>query len=171
MVGSGATADELQDAMTMPACRPPVKQIVTSLEGEYPCDALFWNTWQDGLGQICKDLGVEHIDIDPYSPWPSDEPMCENRVKTPHTMCERCTVVLAKCSEYQMDPHKTDPTTKPSQQPHGKKTMWCNQCEMYVEPTDFGPEKDVCPYHQRVYQSEEGPVYMYDEFNQDGEEL
>ena len=105
------TDDELQDAMTMPSCRPPVEQIVTSLEGEYSCDAFFWNTKYPGLGQICKDLGVELVDIDCYTPWDYDEPMCENRVKTPHTMCERCTVVLARCNEYRNDPDKTDPTT------------------------------------------------------------
>jgi hypothetical protein len=28
----------------------------------------------------------------------------------------------------------------------------------------------VCKWHQRVIQTEEGSVFMYDEFNQDGEE-
>ena len=147
-----------------------VTGIVTSQEGEYSCDAFFWNTWQQGLGQICKDLGVELVNIDPYVKWDFSEPMCENRVKTPHTMCERCTVVFARCNEYRNDPDKTDPTTKPSQQPHGTQTMYCNKCESYVAPITFGDETDLCPNHQRVYQSEEGPVFLYEEFDQDGEE-
>jgi len=68
------------------------------------------------------------------------------------------------------DTTQIDPTNKRSQQPHDDKTMYCNACEMYVKPTSFGGEKDLCPYHQRSYQSEEGIVMMYDEFNQDGEE-
>ena len=147
-----------------------VTGIVTSQDGEYSCDAYFWNAWQQGLGQICKDLGVELVNIDPYVKWDFSEPMCENRVKTSHTMCERCTVVLARCNEYRNDPDKTDTTTKPSQQPHGTKTTYCNRCDMYMTPIDFGDEKGVCPNHQRVYQSEEGPVYLYEEFDQDGEE-
>ena len=135
---------------------------------DYPCDAYFWNASYEGLGQICKDLGVEDNQIDPYVSWDFDEPMCQNRVEKDHTLCERCARVLAKCNEYRMDLDKMDPTTKPSQQPHGTQTMYCNQCQCYVAPTDFGDEKDVCPNHQRVYQSEEGPVFMYEEFDQDG---
>ena len=163
------TDDELQDAMTIPSCGTPPAAISTSKTGKYYCDASFWNTPYPGLGQICKDLGVEDGSVDCYSHWDYNDVMCDNKVNTEHSLCERCLIVLAMCSKYQMDPHKTDPTTKPSQQPHGKKTMWCNQCEMYVAPTDFGPMKDICPYHQQVYQSEEGPVFMYDEFDQDGE--
>lgn len=49
------------------------------------------------------------------------------------------------------------------------KTMYCNSCQMYVKPTLWYGEK-VCPYHQRTMQTEDGVVFMYDEFNQDGEE-
>ena len=39
-----------------------------------------------------------------------------------------------------------------------------------VKSTLWQGEK-VCPYHQRVgYDSEGVPYFMYDEFNQDGEE-
>lgn len=38
-----------------------------------------------------------------------------------------------------------------------------------VESTTWEGEQ-VCPWHQRIMQTEEGPVFMYDEFNQDGEE-
>jgi len=62
-----------------------------------------------------------------------------------------------------------EPWTKRSQQPHGDCTMYCNMCEMYVKPTKWDGE-DVCPYHQRTMMTEEGPVSMYEEFNQDGEE-
>ena len=68
------------------------------------------------------------------------------------------------------DVNDIDPTCRVSRQPHGESTMYCNQCECYVKPTSFGGEDDVCPNHQRTYQSEEGTVFMYDEFNQDGEE-
>ena len=64
-----------------------------------------------------------------------------------------------------------DPTTRVSRQPHGKSTMYCNQCQAYVCPTSFGGDDQVCPYHQCTYQGEEGTVFMYDEFNQDGEAL
>ena len=144
------------------------KTIMTSKEGAYYCDASFWNTPYPGLEEICHDLGVEDGSVDCYSRWDYNDVMCDNKVATEHTLCEKCTVVLAKCNEYRIDPVKMDPTTKPSQQPHGEQTLWCNQCEMYVAPTDFGPMKDICPYHQQVYQSEEGPVFMYDEFDQDG---
>ena len=60
------------------------------------------------------------------------------------------------------------PFTKVSQQPHGNQTLYCNQCQMYVKPTKWENE-DVCPYHQRVGTSEDGPYLMYDEFDQDGE--
>jgi len=62
-----------------------------------------------------------------------------------------------------------DPTSRVSQQPHGKSTLYCNQCQAYVCPTSFGGDDQVCPYHQRSYQSEEGTVMMYEEFDQDGE--
>ena len=42
-------------------------------------------------------------------------------------------------------------------------------CQGYVIPTSFGGQNDICPYHQRSYQSEEGTVMMYDEFDQNGE--
>ena len=135
---------------------------------DYPCDAPFWNAKWPGLGEICKVLEVEPNLIDSYTPWDWSEPMCENRVKTPHTLCERCTRVLAKCAEYWSDPDKLDPTTAPSQQPHGKQTMYCNICNMYVKPTTFLDDEETCPYHQQVRQTEEGPVFMYDEFDQDG---
>ena len=72
-------------------------------------------------------------------------------------------------AEMWSDVDDIDPTSRVSQQPHGKSTMYCNQCQAYVVPTSFGGEDDICPYHQRTYQGEEGTVFMYDEFNQDGE--
>ena len=165
------TDDELQDAMTIPSCGTPPAAISTSKTGKYYCDASFWNTPYPGLPEICKELGVEDGSVDCYSHWDYNDVMCDNKVATQHTLCERCTVVLARCNKNYMDPTKMDPTTKPSQQPHGKQTMYCNKCQGYVEPITFGDEKDCCPNHQRVYQSEEGPVYLYEEFNQDGEEL
>ena len=64
-----------------------------------------------------------------------------------------------------------DPTSRVSQQPHGMSTLYCNMCQAYVKPTSFGGEDELCPYHQRTYQGEEGTEFMYDEFNQDGEAL
>ena len=44
-------------------------------------------------------------------------------------------------------------------------------CQIHGEVRGTEWENEiVCPYHQRVRQTEEGPVFMYDEFNQDGEE-
>ena len=54
-------------------------------------------------------------------------------------------------------------------QPHGDRKTYCQE-HGYVKGTSFGGEDDICPYHQRSYQSEEGTVRMYDEFNDDGEE-
>jgi len=62
------------------------------------------------------------------------------------------------------------PTDRVSQQPHGSNTLYCNICQAYVTPTSFGGEYELCPNHQRTYQGEEGTVFMYEEFNQDGEE-
>jgi len=63
------------------------------------------------------------------------------------------------------------PMHKHSQQPHGQQTLYCNACNMFVKPTSFGGEDDLCPYHQRQATDEDGvPYQMYDEFNQDGEE-
>ncbi len=63
-----------------------------------------------------------------------------------------------------------DPDTLPSQQPYGKRTLFC-QTHGYVEPTSFGGESDLCPYHQRSAVDEDGATYrMYDEFNDEGEE-
>ena len=45
--------------------------------------------------------------------------------------------------------------------------IYCNMCQRWVKPTNWFGET-VCPYHQRTHQTEEGPVFMYDEFDQDG---
>jgi len=47
--------------------------------------------------------------------------------------------------------------------------QYCNICQF---ETDFvlWDGNLVCPYHQHSKQTEEGIVFMYDEFNQDGEE-
>jgi len=68
------------------------------------------------------------------------------------------------------DVNDINPNRKVSQQPHGKNTHYCNE-HGFVIPTSFGGEDELCPYHQRTYQGEEGTVFMHDEFNQDGEEL
>ena len=44
---------------------------------------------------------------------------------------------------------------------------YCNMCG-FDTYRDRGQD---CPYHQKVMQSEEGSYLLYDEFNQDGEEL
>jgi hypothetical protein len=80
-----------------------------------------------------------------------------------------CTECGKSCIDMAMDPNDFDPTTKPSQQVRGENTMYCNSCQMYVKPTTWQGE-EVCPYHQRVHNGEEGPEFMYEEFNQDGEE-
>ena len=67
------------------------------------------------------------------------------------------------------DLNDINPNRRVSQQPHGKSVLFCNLCDAYVIPTSFGGEDDICPYHQRTYEGEEGTVFMYDEFNQDGE--
>ena len=67
------------------------------------------------------------------------------------------------------DVNDINPARRVSQQPHGNSTLYCNQCQSYVVPTSFGGEDELCPYHQRSYQSEEGTVMMYEEFDQDGE--
>ena len=47
---------------------------------------------------------------------------------------------------------------------------YCNACGFETKFVRwFG--KMVCPYHQRVEQTSEGPVFMYDEFDQDGGSL
>ena len=47
---------------------------------------------------------------------------------------------------------------------------YCNICQMDVEQVNFFG-KMVCPYHQHTHQTDDGEtVFMYDEFNQDGEE-
>jgi len=66
--------------------------------------------------------------------------------------------------------HEPDPSvsfkeSKKFDEHEGK--TYCNMCQMWVTPTDWDGEK-VCPYHQRTRQTEEGPVFMYDEFDQDG---
>ena len=95
----------------------------------------------------------------------------EERVKkygdTRDVQCPDCNKSL---NDMYDDVNDVDPTNKRSQQPHGSNTMYCGACDMYVTPTSFGGESNLCPYHQRSYQSEEGTVMMYDEFNQDGEE-
>lgn len=84
--------------------------------------------------------------------------------------CDRS--VIFEVPERMGNPKKCEcgyePLTKVSQQPHGKSTLHCNKCDMYVVPTTFNGQ-ECCPYHQQVYQSEEGPVFMYDEMDQDGE--
>jgi len=97
--------------------------------------------------------------------------MYEERVKkygnSRDVQCPDCNKSL---NDMYDDVNDVDPTSKRSQQPHGSNTMYCGACDMYVTPTSFGGEDELCPYHQRSYQSEEGTVMMYDEFNQDGEE-
>ena len=46
---------------------------------------------------------------------------------------------------------------------------YCNQCGFETQRVDWHGEQ-VCPYHQHIHYGEEGPEFMYDEFNQDGEE-
>jgi len=82
------------------------------------------------------------------------------------TRCPECNKSL---QEMFLDEDDIDPTEKTSQQPHGGRTMYCNACQMYVKPTMWDGEK-VCPYHQRVRQTEDGQEFMYEEFNQDGDE-
>lgn len=81
-----------------------------------------------------------------------------------------CPTCGKKQNDLRADLDDYDPLTKPSQQPHGDCTLYCNQCQMYVKPTSFNGENDICPYHQRVAYTEDGPEMMYDEFNEDGEE-
>ncbi len=99
--------------------------------------------------------------------------MDEQKMSDPCIHCKR----VVKFSEDNLDcPLKCEgcgflPWTRVSQQPHGKSTLFCNMCQMYVVPTSFGGETDICPYHQRISHSEDGETeFMYDEFNQDGEE-
>lgn len=80
--------------------------------------------------------------------------------------CGECSKTLEQMF---LDEDDIDPTEKTSQQPHGRATMYCNACQMYVKPTMWDGEK-VCPYHQRVRQTDEGQVFMYEEFNEDGDE-
>jgi len=47
-----------------------------------------------------------------------------------------------------------------------KRTFNCHE-HGDVEPTKWEGE-EVCPYHQRTKMTEEGPVLMYEEFDQDG---
>lgn len=46
---------------------------------------------------------------------------------------------------------------------------YCNICDREVRSITWNGE-EVCPYHQRSMQTEEGTVMLYDEFNEDGEE-
>lgn len=91
------------------------------------------------------------------SKWYQDK----NQVK-----CDECGKTL---TEMFFDADDIDPTVKSSQQPREGRTMYCNACQMYVKPTKWDGE-EVCPYHQRVRHTEEGTEFMYDEFNQDGDE-
>ncbi len=79
----------------------------------------------------------------------------------------KCTDCGKSTFEMWSDVNDIDPTHRVSQQPHGKATMQCNICQMYVAPTMWDGH-EVCPYHQNTMQTEEGPVRMYDEFDQDG---
>ena len=94
----------------------------------------------------------------------------EERVKkygnTRDVQCPDCNKSL---NDMYDDVNDINPNRKVSQQPHGKNTHYCNE-HGFVIPTSFGGEDELCPYHQRSHQSEEGTVMMYDEFNQDGEE-
>jgi len=80
--------------------------------------------------------------------------------------CGECNKTL---EEMYLDEYDIDPTVKTSQQPHSGRTLYCNACQMYVKPTRWDGE-EVCPYHQRVRRTEEGTEFMYDEFNEDGDE-
>ena len=63
-----------------------------------------------------------------------------------------------------------EPLTRKSQQAHGKCTLYCNKCQMFVEPCSFGGQDDLCPYHQQSAVDEDGATYqMYDEMDQNGE--
>ena len=87
------------------------------------------------------------------------------------TMLKPCFNCGKTADQLFENPAWINPLTKVSQQPHGHQILYCNMCEMYVKPTSFDGQNNLCPYHQRLGHSEEGDYLMYDEFNQDGEEL
>ena len=99
---------------------------------------------------------------------PNFEAMCQ--ADDEHDSTElKCDLCGKTGSDMFDDLDDINPNRKVSQQPHGSSTLYCNICQRYVTPTSFGGENDICPYHQRSYQSEEGTVMMYDEFDQNGE--
>jgi hypothetical protein len=52
-----------------------------------------------------------------------------------------------------------------------KYQKYCDACGFDTWRNNNDPiYKGDCPNHQRVIQTEEGPVYAWEEFNQDGEE-
>lgn len=73
------------------------------------------------------------------------------------TPCPDCGKIKNEIFE---DPDDIDPTSRLSQQPHGKNTQYCNKCQMMIEPQTWGGQTG-CPYHQRT--NEEGEQ-MWDEF-------
>jgi hypothetical protein len=62
-----------------------------------------------------------------------------------------------------LDVNDIDPTTKLSQQPHGKSTYHCNKCDGYTEPIMF-KDKECCSRHQRTYSD---GTKLYDEYEED----
>tara|TARA_Y100001949_G_C15963086_1_gene320222 strand:+ start:1058 stop:1522 length:465 start_codon:yes stop_codon:yes gene_type:complete len=73
-------------------------------------------------------------------------------------------------SEMYNDVNDIDPTTRVSQQPHGKRTHYCNLCNGMVEAIKVNNE-ECCPYHQRTIHTSEGDTFLYDDMDQDGERL
>ena len=63
------------------------------------------------------------------------------------------------------------PEVRVSQQSHGKSTLYCHLCDMFVVPCSFDGQDGLCPYHQRQAVDEDGATYFqWDEFNAEGEE-
>lgn len=79
------------------------------------------------------------------------------------TPCPDCG---KKQGDIYLDPLDIDPTTRVSQQPHGKSTYYCNKCQGYMEPMIWEDE-ECCPYHQRTY---EDGTKLWDEVDDDYEE-
>jgi len=77
---------------------------------------------------------------------------------------KKCSVCEKTTMEMFDDLDDIDPTTRVSQQPHGKSTGYCNMCQGFT-----ARDGDGCVYHQKTLYSEEGAYLRYDEFDQDGE--
>ena len=125
----------------------------------------------DARTSNCQHEALEDVVKTYWDNYPegNSEAECEQRRQMPDDWELKCPTCGKQRADIQNDPNDLDPTSRTSQQPHGDCTMYCNMCQMYVKPTTWDGEQ-VCPYHQRTMQTEEGPALMYDEFNQDGEE-